>query len=83
MRSAFSRALDRNPHGWFARLELALVEAETGNRRVALEHIRRARDLNPLDPVLRRVERALVAGETPSRARVEQELAERVAMRTR
>lgn len=83
MRSAFSRALERNPHGWFARLELALVEAETGNRRVALRHIRRARDLNPLDPVLLRVERMLVAGERPSREQVERELAERVAMRTR
>ncbi len=81
MRRSFGRALERNPSGWFARLELALVAAETDRRDEALAHIAAARRLNPREIVLREVQRRLVQGEQPSRRLVEGQLRERVEAR--
>jgi hypothetical protein len=52
MREAFLRAVARNPNGWYAHMELAIVAALDGQREEALEHLRRARTLNPSEPAL-------------------------------
>lgn len=52
MRAAFTRALERNPSSWYAEFELAVVDAVEGRRASALEHLARARRLNPKEPAL-------------------------------
>jgi hypothetical protein len=48
-RIAFEAALDRNPHDWYAYLQLALLNAAAGRRSEALVNLRRAEALNPLE----------------------------------
>lgn len=50
-RSAFRRALRREPKNWFGHFQLALLEGSLGNYRAASISVRRARLLNPQDPV--------------------------------
>jgi tetratricopeptide (TPR) repeat protein len=52
MRAAYTRALARNPLGWYAHFELGLAEYLLGNRREALLHLRRARQLDPREPLI-------------------------------
>jgi hypothetical protein len=46
-------ALEREPDNWFALLLRALAEADEGDRAAARADLRRARELNPLEPLLR------------------------------
>ena len=48
---AFRRALDRAPDDWYAHAELALLDLEAGRRTAALDHLRQARRLNPLERI--------------------------------
>ena len=56
-RGPSARALDRAPEDWYAHAALALVDLEAGRRTAALEHLRHAHRLNPLE----RTTRALLA----------------------
>ncbi len=51
--AAFRRALDRAPADWYAHAALALLDLEAGRRTAALEHLRHARRLNPLERTTR------------------------------
>ena len=62
MRQAFERALERNPHSWYAYFELALNAAEEGRRSAARELLARARSLNPREPTIADVEARLRDG---------------------
>jgi hypothetical protein len=62
-RAAFERALEREADNWFAAMELGLLEASEGNGEAALEALRRAQALNPLDPLLAIAIRLVSAGE--------------------
>lgn len=55
MKTAFERALERNRSSWYARLELGIAEYLTGHRSAALDQLKRARTLNPREPVIRLV----------------------------
>jgi hypothetical protein len=59
---AFGAALDRDPHEWFAEIELAVAQLAAGRTDLAAEHLARARRLNPHDPSLEIVGSALAAG---------------------
>lgn len=83
MRLSFMRALERNPHNWYAHLELALAHSLAGQRRAALRHIRQARELNPIDSVLVEVEERLERGETVRPASVDPLFVERIEARLR
>ncbi|MGZ4314893.1 MAG: O-antigen ligase family protein [Gaiellaceae bacterium] len=48
-RAAFSRALDRNPASWYANLEVGILDAMQGRKRIALQYLRRAHELDPLE----------------------------------
>lgn len=50
-RAAYSRALAASPDSAFLHRELALVERRQGNLAAALEHFRRATELDPADAV--------------------------------
>jgi len=52
MRAAYRRALERNPLGWYAHFELGLAEYLLGDQREALAHLRRARQLDPREPLI-------------------------------
>lgn len=63
-RAAFAKALELERDNWFAAMELGLLEASEGNREAAAEALRRARALNPLDPLLAIALRLVSAGGT-------------------
>ena len=62
-RAALREALEREPSNWFARFELALVDAESGQNRSALRNLRSAEVLNPRQPVIKQVADRVAAGE--------------------
>jgi tetratricopeptide (TPR) repeat protein len=55
MKAAYTRALARNSSNWYAWLELGIAEYLTENRHAALDHIERARALDPREPAIRLV----------------------------
>ena len=51
-RRSLEAAIEREPDNWYAHFQLALVESLANAFPVASTEIRRARELNPLDPVV-------------------------------
>jgi tetratricopeptide (TPR) repeat protein len=51
-RQAFAQALDRNPSGWFPRLELAVLDSQSSRYAQARRQLEAALRLNPREPVL-------------------------------
>lgn len=78
MRRGFTRALDRNPHNWYAQLELGVLEAVEGNRGAALRRLRRSRALNPREQVTRDVEARVRARERITLAQVDDAFLDRL-----
>lgn len=76
MRRHFAAAVERNPRNWYARLELAVAAALTGDRRLALTEVSRARALNPNDAVLERVARTIRRGGVPDPVEIDAEYRE-------
>lgn len=60
---AYERALERNPHSWYANLQLALALAKENRLVAARRQLVVARRLNPTDPVIDTVGRWLERGE--------------------
>lgn len=77
MKVAFRRALERNHASWYARLELAIAEYQTGNRRAALDQLELARALNPREPVINSVLRSVRAREAIDLAAIDQAFLDR------
>ncbi|MBA2545599.1 MAG: O-antigen ligase family protein, partial [Solirubrobacterales bacterium] len=50
MRVAFERALERDPRNWYARLELAALDAIEGDAKAAQAGLNEVEELNPLEP---------------------------------
>ena len=61
-RRSFERALEREPTSWYSHLQLALIAEAAGRDGEAAAEIRRARALNPQDPILRIFAELLRAG---------------------
>src|SRR5262249_7211583 len=57
MATSFLRALERNPHDWYAHLELGAAYANEGLRRQALAQLAIAHELDPREPTIPLVER--------------------------
>jgi tetratricopeptide (TPR) repeat protein len=68
------RALEREPDNWFARFELALLDATSGRRPAALRHLGRAQELNPRQPVIGETIRRVRRGATIDPDEIESEL---------
>jgi O-Antigen ligase len=62
MRIAFGRALDRDPHNWYATLELAALDAIEGDTQSALERLQRVSELNPRERVTDQVRQGMLSG---------------------
>jgi len=69
-RAAFVRAIDRNPHNWYARFELALVDARQGKTAAALAQLRLAGQLNPREPVIPDVRKKILHRKPVSEAAI-------------
>ena len=63
MAAAYERALERNPHSWYSRLQLALARARQGKRSAAAEQVELAERLNPTEPTIDLVSGWLARGE--------------------
>ncbi len=79
MALAYERALDRNPHSWYSRLQLALARSQQGRREDAAAEIAAARRLNPREPLLEQVAAQLASGEPVDVDEVSAELLDRHA----
>jgi hypothetical protein len=66
MRASYGRALERSPRNWYAHLELAILDANSGVRDVALARLDEAQALNPLEPTIDEVRRLVAGGERVS-----------------
>jgi hypothetical protein len=79
--AAFSRALEREPTNWYARLQLGTLAALDGRTAAALDQLGEALRLNPGDPLLRAAYRRARAGNPLSTEAVKRRLLERVCGR--
>jgi tetratricopeptide (TPR) repeat protein len=68
MRVSFERALERNPHNWYAYFELAVVAALDGRREEALQLLGTARRLVPRESAIALVTSQVRAGKPISPA---------------
>jgi len=73
-RSAFDRALAREPDNWYAFLELGILEAGRGDRATAVSDLQRAKSLNPGQPVIDSVRSAVMASRPVDPAEVNGQL---------
>ena len=78
---AFSAALTRDPHNWYAQLSLGALKAQAGARSSALRHLQQARALNPRDPLIARVLHKARGGHSVDLRAVNRALLNRVCMR--
>jgi hypothetical protein len=67
-RRAFMAALARDERNWHAHVEVALLDLQDGRSAAALPRLRRARELNPREPVIADAMQAARSGGQPSGA---------------
>jgi O-Antigen ligase len=72
------RVLARDPSNWYAWLEISLADAREHHDRDAIDAVRRARLLDPREPVLVLVEKDIADGKRLDDASIEQYLANRL-----
>jgi hypothetical protein len=83
MAAAFERALQRNPHSWYAHLELAVAATIAGDRLRALALLARAETLNPREPAVDLVRRRVRDGERLTPEELDRLFTERLRERSR
>jgi hypothetical protein len=81
-RTAFERALERSPGNWYAELELGIIAALNEDRRTALSHLARAKELNPHEPLIDGLRRQVRRGEMVSPGAVSRLFLQRLEART-
>jgi Flp pilus assembly protein TadD len=80
-RTAFERALRRQPDNWFARLQLGTLAAVEGDRATALSQLSEAIEANPRDSLLQKAYRRARRGNPLELEDIDRELAGRVCDR--
>jgi hypothetical protein len=83
MVESFSRALERNPKNWYARLELGVAFARQGDRAAALRELAAARRLDPREPTIPVVIGKLRRGEPISLAELDRNFLRRTFVSNR
>ena len=81
-RTAFTHAIERNTHNWYARFELALVDAREGKTAAALAQLRLAGQLNPREPVIPDVRKRIARRKPVSEAAINELFLERTQILT-
>lgn len=79
MAAAYERALKRNPHSWYSRLQLALAHVRQGDRGAAVAQLELAERLNPTEPTIDLVSDWLRRGEPVNVREIAQILLDRHA----
>ena len=59
MRTSFERAISRDSHNWFSRTQLAVALANQGDWQAAARSVQTCGQLNPREPVIQQVNRAI------------------------
>ena len=59
MRQSFERAISRDSHNWFSHTQLAVAFANEGDWQAAARSVQVAAELNPREPVIQQVQRAI------------------------
>jgi tetratricopeptide (TPR) repeat protein len=80
MAAAFRRATSRNPHNWYAWLELGVAEALQGRREAALADLARAQALDPREDTIAFVAAEVRAGKRVSPIEIDRKMLRRVAV---
>jgi O-antigen ligase len=80
MDSSFRRALDRNPHNWYAWLELGIAEALNGSPRAALANLRRAQALDPDEATIAATAAKIRSGRRVSPVELDEAMLRKVAV---
>jgi hypothetical protein len=83
MQRSFRRALRRNPHNWYARLELAVAESRLGGRRQAFRQLAVAARLDPREPTISIVARLIRARRPVSTVALDRMFLERTKVSNR
>jgi hypothetical protein len=83
MVESFSRALERNPKNWYARLELGVALARRGDRAAALRELAEARRLDPREPTIPDVIGKIRRGEPISLAELDRNFLRRTFVSNR
>lgn len=78
---AFERAVERDPHSWYAHLQLGAIAIREGRREAALGHLRAAAELSPDDPLIVLALRGARAGRSIPQTRIERDLIDRICAR--
>ena len=81
-RAAFTRVVQRNSVNWYARFELALLDAQAGKRVAALAQLRVVRRLNPLEPAVSLVREKVVRRQRISQREIDRLFLERTRLLT-
>jgi O-Antigen ligase len=76
-RVRFLRVLERNPDNWYARFELALLDAQEGKTAAALDQLRVVSRLNPREAMTTAIRKKIVRGQRISQAQVDRIFLER------
>ena len=63
VRSAFERALERDPTNWYPLMMIGAVDGLRGNRSAAVAQLDRAVAANPREPLIREVRRRIRTGD--------------------
>jgi tetratricopeptide (TPR) repeat protein len=77
MNEALRDAIRRDPKDWYSHFELGLVEDVQGHPRAAIAELRRARDLNPREPLVFTALDEIAGGSRVSVAKYDELLVER------
>ncbi len=75
MRTRYQTAVERSPDDWYANLELGIAASLTGRQTLASTSLRRAVELNPGEPIARRVLATFTAGKKLDSAAINREFA--------
>ena len=62
VRSSFEQALERDPHNWYAEIELAALDGVEGHKQSALARLDRVAALNPREPLTATVRQGVISG---------------------
>lgn len=79
--AAFARAAVREPTNWYARLELGSLELAAGESARGIAELRRARELNPHEPLIALALRRARGNAPLTTAAIDRELVHRVCAR--
>ena len=79
--AAFTRAAEREPTNWYARIELGTLDLADGKRGRGVAELHRARELNPAEPLIATAIRRSRGSNPLTTAAIDRDLLDRVCSR--